>query len=909
MRGHGRGIAVALTVAVIGAAAQAVALSTPDQFCTGNPCVISADRNADPNIVLDFGTRTVILQRQLNLLPQSSGAIGSLTIRCGTFRITGDGHIKGTATAAPAGTVTIEAANAIELNGTTSLGDVRLAGSDGGTLTLITGTGSVTGTGRINVGNDGLPASGGTLTIQSGANIILSGQISAPGGTQGAGGTIDMTAAGNIDLPGVLLVTGGQGGGGYVDLAAGGTLRVLDLDISGSSEFGDAGLATFDAGGTITVGRIWARGANDGENCGDAGDLDVFSNADVFLNGPLDLRGRGLDCSGGFLTVEGTRVFVNGLVQLSGTGSQGSGGDADLSARELLQLAAGAALEIDGGDSGAGDVSLFSDLNLTVAGTIAAYGRSSISPGAALVELSAGGTLALSGTVDASGGSALPDGGGEIILAGCKVDAQSTAVVRALGATGAIRIDANDRLTLRGQYLAGSGGNLVRFGPRANPPNVSGAVFSPPTVPLLDLLLTPCRICDTNADCSDQNDCTTDVCSADGQSCTNTARTGACSDGNACTANDQCVAGVCAPGAPVTCNDNSTCTVEACFPNLGCVFFPQPGSCNDGDPCTTNDVCSPTGVCTGATLVCNDGDPCTDDVCSAGSCTFPANTAPCDDGDPCTGGDVCGGGNCAGTPLTCDDGNVCSIDACVPGVGCQSTPIPSCVDADQDGKLDATDPCTTLDWSSPPTTPPDQFPKAFGLAIKGLSAADGQQGLLVKGAFNVALSALPIDPAANGVHLYVEDAGGRVLDVSLPPGPGCDPRDGWRTLGTTFNKTWKYRNVSGALPPLCVGGTAQGITGVHIKDTRQAKKQALQFKFKAKRATLLRRPSEPLTRVQASLALAAQPTPGVASEQAKVGQCAEALLTGSPIPSSGGAPFCKPKRKSGVFDGAICKGE
>lgn len=907
MRDHGRWDAVAVFVAMLGTATAVSALNQPDQFCTGNPCVISADRAADPNIVLDFGTRTVVLTRQLSMLAQPGGGIGSLTIRCGTFRITGDGYIRGSASGAPAGTLVIEATNAIELNGTTSLGDIRMSGADGGVVTLITGSGSVTGSGRINISNDGLPASGGTLTIQSGAHILLSGQINASGGLQGAGGALDFTAAGNIDLPAPLIVTGGQGGGGFVDLDAGGTLRVLNLDVSGSSEFGDAGLASFDAGGTITVGQVWGRGANDGENCGDAGDLEVFSNGDIVINGPLDLRGRGLDCSGGFLTIDGARVFVNGVVQASGTGTQGSGGDIDITTRELLQIAAGARLEIDGGDSGAGDLSLYSDGDLIMAGTIAAQGRNSVSPGAALAELNARGTLTLSGSVDASGGSTLPDGGGEVAILGCKVQAESTAVVRALGATGTIRIDAHDRLTLRGQYLAGSGGNVVRYGLRAAPPTIS-AVFSPATTPVVDPLLLPCRVCDIDAHCNDFNDCTVDVCSPDGQSCTNTARTGPCNDGTVCTVDDQCVDGVCVPGAPLTCDDGSTCTLDVCFPGLGCLFVPQGGTCNDGDPCTINDACNPVGVCTGQLLACDDGDPCTDDLCSPGGCTYEHNTAPCNDGDPCTGGDTCSAGTCSGTPLTCDDGDACTIDACLPGVGCQSTPIPACSDADNDGRQDVEDPCTTLDWTSPPTTPPDQFPKGFGLVLSRLTGPDGDQAMLAKGTFNVATSALPIDPAANGVHLYVEDAAGALLDVSLPPGPGCDPRDGWQTLGTPSKPIWKYRNVSGALPPSCAAGTARGVASVQIKDVRLAAKQALQFKFKLKRAALLHRPTQPLTRLQASLALAAQPSAGVASEQAKAGQCAEVLFTGTPISDRAPAPFCKPKRKDGQFDGATCKG-
>jgi hypothetical protein len=173
-------------------------------------------------------------------------------------------------------------------------------------------------------------------------------------------------------------------------------------------------------------------------------------------------------------------------------------------------------------------------------------------------------------------------------------------------------------------------------------------------------------------------------------------------------------------------------------------------------------------------------------------------------------------------------------------------------------------------------------PKAFGLIATKLARPDGEQGMLVKGFFNVAASSvLPVNPATNGIHIYAADAMGTLFDVSLPGGPGCDSGDGWTTGGPSTRTIWKYRNRSGALPPACTPGSAQGVASVQIKDSRQATKQALQFKAKAKSATLLRDPNVPLTRVQVSFALAAQPAPGVASPQARSGQCAEAVFSGN----------------------------
>ena len=285
--------------------------------------------------------------------------------------------------------MTIEAVNNIELNGTTSLGDVRLTGQDGGSLTLTTTVGSITGNGRINVGGDGIIASGGSLTATAGSDILLSGTLALPGGTQGAGGTLTMQAPGRITLSGLVDLTGGQGGGGYLDLTAAGALTIGKLDLVRQQRVRRRrpghdrrrlGHDRHDDG----------RGAADGENCGDGADIDVFSAGDVLLNGIVDIRGRGLDCSGGFLDIDGARVFINGTLMMSGDGTESDGGDLDVSATTLIQVASTATIDLEGGSGGAGDLLLQSDGDLIAAGTIMVNGRSATSPGSTLVELDAG---------------------------------------------------------------------------------------------------------------------------------------------------------------------------------------------------------------------------------------------------------------------------------------------------------------------------------------------------------------------------------------------------------------------------------------------------------------------------------------------------------------------------------------
>jgi hypothetical protein len=95
-------------------------------------------------------------------------------------------------------------------------------------------------------------------------------------------------------------------------------------------------------------------------------------------------------------------------------------------------------------------------------------------------------------------------------------------------------------------------------------------------------------------------------------------------------------------------------------------------SCEDGDICTLNDICDK-GLCTaGIDKSCIDGNVCTTDSCesSTGECNHENNTAPCDDGDPCSTEDVCFGGVCVAGKVADSDGDGASN--C--GHGCPNNP-------------------------------------------------------------------------------------------------------------------------------------------------------------------------------------------------------------------------------------------
>src|SRR5262249_18738706 len=130
-----------------------------------------------------------------------------------------------------------------------------------------------------------------------------------------------------------------------------------------------------------------------------------------------------------------------------------------------------------------------------------------------------------------------------------------------------------------------------------------------------------------------------------------------------------CQNGACVGSNPVVCTAQDQCHgVGVCDPGTGLCSNPAKAdgtACNDGNACTQNDTCR-AGVCTaGAPLVCPAPDHC-HDTCtcnpSTGQCSNPpkADGTTCDDGNPCTQNDICRSGVCtAGTPIICALPDVC----------------------------------------------------------------------------------------------------------------------------------------------------------------------------------------------------------------------------------------------------------
>ncbi len=178
-------------------------------------------------------------------------------------------------------------------------------------------------------------------------------------------------------------------------------------------------------------------------------------------------------------------------------------------------------------------------------------------------------------------------------------------------------------------------------------------------------------VCPAPDQCHDAGVCNpaTGVCSNP-----NKANGVACSDGNGCTQNDTCQAGVCTGANPVVCPAPDQChDAGVCNPATGVCSNPNKANgvaCSDGNGCTQNDTCQ-AGVCTGANpVVCPAPDQCHDaGACNpaTGVCSNPskADGAACSDGDGCTQNDTCQAGACTGgNPVTCALGASCSAGSC-----------------------------------------------------------------------------------------------------------------------------------------------------------------------------------------------------------------------------------------------------
>ncbi len=140
------------------------------------------------------------------------------------------------------------------------------------------------------------------------------------------------------------------------------------------------------------------------------------------------------------------------------------------------------------------------------------------------------------------------------------------------------------------------------------------------------------------APCVDEVECTADVCLEEANRCFHEPQHEMCTNGDACDGIELCNPTLgCGPGAPPYCNDESSCTVDSCDPEMGCVFSARD---LDGDGYTD-------GGC--------GGEDCDDDP-RFGTDIHPGATEICDNrrDDDCDGMRDYNDSDCAPSNDTCE---------------------------------------------------------------------------------------------------------------------------------------------------------------------------------------------------------------------------------------------------------------
>ena len=411
------------------AAVTMIDCNTPNDFCTGDPCMTTDELQITvASCVLDFGTRALVLN-QVVFVPNG----GSLTLSAGSIEVRRriDGrHIKASGgdgadvSLTALGNITVR--KRVDAAGRSTTGNIVLsaggnidlrdqlrarakgrgATANGGNIT-VTALGTIASThkGKIDVHGRINHSSGGHATISGNNGINLEGKIDARGNPAGAVSVASL--AGNIVLAEEVRADGSPGAGGNVAIDANGMVTAMDrLNASGGTPGG--GTISVDGGGTVTLtdlrsdGKLGAPAGSVGATAGNlvvggvrvrgggaGGVVNLFSKLGDVNVDRIDARGR--DAAGGLVTVSSAADLLNSTH--TKIGGDDHGGQAHFTALGNMTLGQfkGSRLEATGAVGGV--LEGHAGGNLTAMGTFEAATGGCIG-------LSAGGMLNTSG-VDA----------------------------------------------------------------------------------------------------------------------------------------------------------------------------------------------------------------------------------------------------------------------------------------------------------------------------------------------------------------------------------------------------------------------------------------------------------------------------------------------------------------------------
>lgn len=555
-------------------------------------CTLTSNVTIDDGCVLDFGERPVVLRATMSV------GSGNVQIRAASFAITAPGGLingQGLGDTFPddrgaflfiatAGDVSLQTSPSINVSGNASGGDI-----------VVEAGGSVEVTGRLEAGNIGSFSGGGGITIRAEGNIHTTGPLIATGGTEFCGGSVDLEAQGSIDLDGNVEVRGNDGG--QVDISAGQSIAVEQIDALGIGDAGEGGCIDLSAGTDLDIVTLLHADGTRGEDgfggcggfiCLDAafGDVTIGANAQVTANGGL------LDGGGGEVEILSRgNIRIDGTLQARGPRGESCGGGLCASADADFVLGSQGTIDFSGGDAG-GELDLAAGTDMTILGNIDVRGRNTGGFGGfAVLEAGAlgAGHLLVTSDVDAGGGGCAEFIGcgvaGVIELDGCDVQVSGSAKVLARApAGGQIVIGARRQITALGTLDArrtlateSEGETFVSY-PNTHPPMIN-TLMPPPTLSAMDecsmpgqtQCLLPCP------DCGNDTVEFPETC-----------------DPPCCQGEPGCLEGCSAVCQMQNCDDGKVCTIDQCEVALGCRNVPVSGPCVEPTATPTGTPPTPT---------------------------------------------------------------------------------------------------------------------------------------------------------------------------------------------------------------------------------------------------------------------------------------------------------------------------
>lgn len=457
----------------------------PDTYCQGDPCVVSGEINVQNGANVNFGSRAVVVEGTLSV------GDGSMTIRAGEFRIAPQGHLDGSG--GLGGSFDILVTGDIRIDGERDSGAINLVAEEGGFLSLTSQSGSILGTGDIQFGSASDEGDGGTVEINAGADVNLSGSISGPGGSQSSGGELEIVAGGDVTLAGPIDLSGGFDGG-LLFVEAVGSVTLGEINLGGTGDRGNGGEIDIRAGGSVELGgTIHSRGSDlSAESCGDGGRLSIEAGGDLTTLAEVNVNALEGDCRGGEIELAGDRIDIGGPISFSGEGGSGLGGSLDVAAncqfvsRESLN--GGGGFEAGTASIEAGCIMVIETVTVLVMEMI---GPLECDP----IQIQCDPIVIIAGPIDAgpsgerSARGAASPASGSISVMGCSVEVAETAQLIARGAGAFNRIVSRGNTTIAGGMMATSS-NEFRFRPGFEPVIIGQVIPAPSLNP--DDTLQPC---------------------------------------------------------------------------------------------------------------------------------------------------------------------------------------------------------------------------------------------------------------------------------------------------------------------------------------------------------------------------------------------------------------------------------